>query len=122
MYFPVVIFPVPFDSTCVDIEWRVPPNPFIALSQSVRVPTKSSDLCDMHPEHRLYMPMMEESVSHHVRSLAVGLDMVPWRARTGVSEQSLEYVCLPLSYDFVLALVMVLVPCRVVTLRVYFSH
>ena len=102
--------------------WRVPKNPFIALSLSVKVPTKSSDLCDMHPEHRLYMPMMEESVSHHVRSLAVGLDMVPWRARTGVSEQSLEYVCLPLSYDFVLALVMVLVPCRVVTLRVYFSH
>ena len=75
------------------------------------VPTKSSDLCDMHPEHRLSMPIMEESVSHCVSCLAVGLDMEPWRARTVVNEQSLEYLCLPLSYDFVLALLMVVVPC-----------
>ena len=111
MYFPIIISPVPFDSTCLDIILAGSPKSFYSSITVGESAEKSSDLCDMHPEYRLSMLMMVESVSHGMRSLAVGLDMVPWRARTVVSEQSLEYLCLPLSYDSVLALVMVVIPC-----------
>ena len=44
-------------------------------------------------------------------NLAIGLDVVPWRAMTVVNEQSLEYLYLTLSDDLVFTLAIGLVPC-----------
>ena len=42
----------------------VPPNPSITLRQSFSGTTKSSTLCNIHPEHLLSIPILNESVSN----------------------------------------------------------
>ena len=56
---------------------RVPPNPFITLSDLVKFGRKSSTLWDMHAEHRLSIPM---------RLLSVSTVKFLWRARPASEE------------------------------------
>jgi hypothetical protein len=44
----------------------VPPNPFISLLLSCKGPSKSLIRCDMHPVHRLSIPIGAKSVSNAV--------------------------------------------------------
>ena len=50
----------------------VPANPFTTRSVRLSSPTKSSLTWDIHPEHRLSIPIVSESVSNWVfRSVAI---------------------------------------------------
>ena len=42
----------------------VPANPFTTLPDGLSSPTKSSLTCEIHPEHRLSIPIVSESVSN----------------------------------------------------------
>ena len=62
----------------------------MSLSLSVNSHVKSSASCDMQPEHWIYIiPMITQSMTHCSTILAVGLELISWRASIVFMAQSL---------------------------------
>ena len=62
----------------------VPANPFTTLPDGLSSPTKSSLTCEIHPEHRLSIPIVSESVSNWA-FLSVAIVALACIARTVIA-------------------------------------